>query len=106
MVGGAAQHDRQARPQQPGIQHLEQPGIFQREQGRQQALLRMVDHQPRLEAGEILRRAQEARRRHAQLLRIGNVLGVEDREQRAAGPRSRRGSAPAAWSAVRRAARS
>ena len=84
MVGGPAEQDRQAGPQQSGIEHLEQPGIFEREQGRQQSFLGMVDHQPRLKAGEIARCAVKAGGGQAQLLRIGNVLGVEDREERPA----------------------
>ena len=90
----------------PGFSTSNNPAYSSANRAGRQALFRMVDHEAGLQAGEVLGRAQEARRRHAQLLRIGNVLGVEDREERASGFDQREVERPRFWFAAHRAARS
>jgi len=83
MIGRAAQGDRQAERRQTGIDQVEQRRVFDREHLADPRIADIADRQARLQAIEA-GVADKTRRREAQLIRIGLVLGVVDDDEIAA----------------------
>jgi hypothetical protein len=84
MIGGAAERHGQAEACERRQQQAEMDGVFKRELARQPVVTGIVDAEAGLQAGNIGRRRCKSRGGETQLLGIGHVLGVEDRDEIAA----------------------
>src|SRR5579884_691889 len=84
MVRRAAEGERDSETCQARVKDIKQSRIFDCKEPGEPRVVDIVDREPRLKAGESLRRAQEAPGRLAQLGGIRRILGIEDRQKLAA----------------------
>ena len=83
MIRAAPQRYRQVERRQSGVHEIEQDSIFDCEQLAQPVIRGVMDGEARLQ-GVNLEVRGEPRRREAQLIGVGFVLGVVDHDQIAA----------------------
>lgn len=84
MVRGPTKRERKPEAREPGVEHVEQHRVLDREEACEQPLRSVRDRKARLQAGQRLGRVGEAGRSAAKLVGLGPVLRVVDRDELAA----------------------